>query len=80
MCKSRRALDENGADTAENEPLEDYRLRIQQPRRPKTQPYIGRSVAQHGGPRRSPTSGGPRRSRRLLIETANTARFKPKRV
>ena len=29
--RSRRALDGDGADTAENEPLEDYRLRIQQP-------------------------------------------------
>ena len=48
MCRSRRALDKNGADTAENEPLEDYRLIIQHfnSRRPKTQPYIGRSVAQ----------------------------------
>ena len=28
MCRSRRALDDDGADTAENEPLEDYRLII----------------------------------------------------
>ena len=68
MCRSRRALVRDGADTAKNEPLTDYRLIVRKPaaakdaalrravrgaawgrlnpRRPKTQPYIGRSVAQ----------------------------------